>query len=187
MGRSKAQSKRRPLEPPSDQRLGRKWASLGMSLGAIAMMAACGPGGPVPAFSPGPSTSPEPIPLLLPLPGVASAPPGTLREPQVVIRSRELTRELDGWWRLEGRLANAGELPAQEVGLTARFYDQWGVLVDTRDALLTPDLLEPGQEGRFTVTWPPDRKVDSVTLQPRWVYIPDTSQARGMLLGPQAW
>ena len=158
---------------------GRRAGSLGMSLGAIALMAACGPGSPVPgtspgpSASPGPSTSPESIPLLLPLPGVASAPPGTLREPEVVIRSRELTRELDGWWRLEGRLANVGELPAHELGLTLRLYDAWGVLVDTREAVLTPDLLESGQEGRFSVTWPPEHKVESVTLQPRWVYLPD--------------
>lgn len=158
---------------------GRWVGSLGMSLGAIALMAACGPGGPVPAASPGPSTAPGPSvsalppPLLLPLPGVASAPPGTFQEPEIVIRSRELSRELDGWWRLEGRLANVGEQLAREVGLSVRLYDAWGVLVDTREAVLTPDLLEPGQEGRFALTWPPDREAATVTLQPHWSFIPD--------------
>jgi hypothetical protein len=87
-----------------------------------------------------------------------------------VIRSRELTRELDGWWRLEGRLYNAGELPAREVGLTARLYDAWGVLLDTREGLLTPNRLEPSQEGRYVVTWPPERDVATITLQPHWIY-----------------
>lgn len=170
------------------RRIGRYFGSLGMCLGAIALMAACGPGGPLPAASPGPSTSPGPTPsvlptpLLLPLPGSASAPPGTLQEPEVVIRSRTLTRELDGWWRLEGRLANAGERPAQEVGLTARFYDAWGVLVDTREALLTPNQLEPAQEGSFALTWPPEREVASVTLQPHWVYRPDATPAPASLI-----
>lgn len=157
-----------------------RWAgSLGMSLGAIAMMAACGPGGPLPAASPLPTATVLPTatpvrePLLLPLPGVASAPPGTLQEPEVQLRSRELTRELDGWWRLEGRLANAGERPASAVGLTVRFYDPWGVLVDTREALMSPDLLEAGQEGCFSLTWPPDREVATLTLQPHWVFVPD--------------
>lgn len=89
------------------------------------------------------------------------------------MRSRELSRELDGWWRLEGRLVNAGELPAREVGLTARFYDAWGVLLETREALLTPDRLEPGQEGRYLLTWPPERDARSVTLQPHWVFLTD--------------
>lgn len=152
-----------------------------MSLGAIAVMAACGPGGPLPMASPGPSatTGPQPSvavtpwPLVLPLPGVASAPPGTLGEPEVVIRSRDLSRELDGWWRLEGRLANVGDLLATQVGLTVGFYDAWGVLVESREAVLTPDMLEPGQEGRFALTWPPERDVATLTLQPHWSFVPE--------------
>ena len=157
----------------------RRWmGALGMSVGAIAMMAACGPGGPVPAASPGPSTptaSPSAAgePVFIPLPGMASAPPGTEGPPHVVIRSRELKRELDGWWRLEGRLYNAGELPAREVGLTVRLYDPWGVLLDTQEGIVTPNLLESGQEGRYVVTWPPEREAATVTLEPRWVYLPD--------------
>lgn len=157
--------------------LGRAGASLGMCLGAIALMAACGPGAPLPSPSSAPSATATPSaevsPVFVPLPGVASAPPGTLGAPEVVMRSRELTRELDGWWRLEGRLVNAGELPAREVGVTARFYDAWGVLLETREGLLTPDRLEPTQEGQYVVTWPPGRDVATITLQPHWIYLMD--------------
>jgi hypothetical protein len=144
-----------------------------MSLGAIAVMAACGPGSPVPSASPSPVIGTPSPPVVLPLPGVASAPPGTLGEPEIVIRSRALTRELDGWWRLEGRVSNAGERPARQVGVTARLYDSWGVLIDTREGVLTPDRLEPNQEGSYLVTWPPEGEVRSVTLEPHWVFIPD--------------
>ncbi len=157
----------------------RRWiAALGMSAGAIAVMAACGPGTPLPGISPGPSVptaSPSGTrePVFVPLPGVASAPPGTLGAPEIVIRSRDLTRDLDGWWRLEGRLYNAGELTAREVGLTARLYDRWGVLLDTQTGIVTPNRLEAGQEGRFVVTWPPQGEATTLTLEPSWVFIPD--------------
>lgn len=144
---------------------------LGFCAGTLALMAACGPGAPLPAVSPSPSAPAAPV--VLPLPGIASAPPETAKAPEVILRSRELSQELDGWWRLEGRLVNAGELPAREVGLTARLYDAWGILLETREALLTPDRLEPGQEGRYLVTWPPERDARSVTLQPHWLYLPD--------------
>lgn len=144
-----------------------------MMILAIAVMAACGPGTPLPAISPEPSPTASAAPVVLPLPGVASAPPGTFEEPEVVIRSRALSRELDGWWRLEGRVLNVGPVPAREVGLTARFYDAHGVLFDTREALLTPDYLSPAQEGHYLVTWPESVEATSVTLEPRWVYLPD--------------
>ena len=161
----------------------RRWVgSLGMSAGAIALMAACNPGGPLPMASPSPGTpgpsptvTPSPAwqPVVVPLPGVASAPPSTVGAPEVVIRSRTLTQDLDGWWRLEGTLTNTGELPAREVSLTARLYDRWGVLLDTRVGIVTPNRLEPAQEGRYLVTWPPEREPASVTLEPAWVFIPD--------------
>lgn len=145
---------------------------------ALAVMAACGPGAPLPSVSPPATPIGSGAPVVLPLPGLASAPPGTQEQPEVVIRSRALSQELDGWWHLEGRVLNVGQVPARSVGLTARLYDSHGVLLDTREALLTPDYLSPAQEGHYRVTWPASVwpasvAAASVTLEPRWVFLPD--------------
>ncbi|MNY12832.1 hypothetical protein D3C86_1459350 [compost metagenome] len=87
---------------------------------------------------------------------------------EVVVVAREAQLDATGWLRLDGRLANRGTREATAVGLRVRFYDEMGLLLDTREAVVTPTILAPSQEATFALVYPTQARIPLVTLQPRW-------------------
>lgn len=134
------------------------------------LLATCGGGQPP---SPAASSTPTPLPGATP-----SAPPPVVPiegdtgpegwRAEVVIVSRQAEVDSTGWLRLDGRLANRGTLSATDLGLRVRFYDGFGLLLDTREAVVTPSTLSPSQEAAFALVWPPQGQAHLITLQPRW-------------------
>lgn len=135
------------------------------------LLAACGGGqtgspGASPTPGPSPTASPSPSPpVVVPIEGETSADGW---QAEIVLVSRQVEVDGTGWLRLDGRLANRGTRSATAIGLRARLYDGSGILLDTREAIVTPSALAPSQEATFALVWPPQGKVDVITLQPRW-------------------
>ncbi|HEY9899066.1 MAG TPA: hypothetical protein V6D00_07780 [Pantanalinema sp.] len=136
-------------------------------LGTVLLLAACGGAKPS-TPGPAPSATPSPqAPVVVPIEG-ETGPDGY--SAQVVVVSRQAEVDAGGWLRLDGRLANRGTEGATAVGLRVRFYDSLGLLLDTREAIVTPSDLAPAQEATFALVYPPAQAPSHlVTLQPRWI------------------
>lgn len=154
------------------------WSLLLVVMG-IALMAACGPdNGAPPVVGSSPTSAPVVMPSELPvappppqvdfLPGLMAVPVGAAPLARIDILSRLLQQDLASWWRLDGRLTNSGNATAQDVRVTVRFYDVAGVLLNTKEAIVAPEVLTPGTEGHYGLLWPPDPRIAHVTLQPSW-------------------
>ncbi|MBO9539960.1 hypothetical protein J7643_05125 [bacterium] len=140
-------------------------------IGTWLLLAACGGGAapgpsPSPGLSPRPSVTPAPSPpAVVPIEGETSLDGW---QAEVVVVAREVQVDATGWLRLDGRLANRGTREATAVGLRVRFYDELGLLLDTREAVVTPTLLAPAQEATFALVYPTQARIPLLTLQPRW-------------------
>lgn len=138
----------------------------------LGLMASCAEGPAVSEPSPAPSMSPSARPVaapqVLPLPGLAYDAALAPEEPRIELLSRSLDSDIAGWWRLDGRLANAGAAPARHVTVIVRFYDAMGLLLDTRQAVVAPEALLAGSTGHYGLIWPPDPRLALITLQPAW-------------------
>lgn len=144
----------------------------------IGLMASCGEGSGVlaPMASPSPAT-PSPSasllpPVVLPLPGLGDDPELGPDAPLIELLSRALEADIAGWWRLDGRLINAGGAAARGVTVIVRLYDSQGLLIDTRPAVVAPQTLLPGNTGHYGLIWPPDPRLALVTIQPMWGALP---------------
>lgn len=144
----------------------------------IGLMASCGESSGVmgPMASPTVATPSPPAsllpPVVLPLPGLGDDPARGPDGPVVEFLSRALEADIAGWWRLDGRLINAGGATAREVAVIVRLYDAQGLLIDTRPAVVAPQTLLPGNTGHYGLIWPPDPRLALVTIQPMWGTLP---------------
>lgn len=143
----------------------------------IGLMASCAEGPGVLAPTPSPSASPSPLasvlpPQVLPLPGLEIDPELAPDVPHIELLSRSLEADIAGWWRLDGRLVNAGGAAARDVNVIVRLYDAQGLLLDTLQAVVAPQALLPGSTGHYGMIWPPDPRLALVTVQPTWKALP---------------
>lgn len=143
----------------------------------IGLMASCAGGptspGPAPAALATPSALPSSLPpQVLPLPGLAVDPEAAPDMPLIELLSRSLEVDMAGWWRLDGQLINVGGAAAREVSVVVRLYDETGLLLDTRLAVVGPQALLPGNRGHYGLIWPPDPRIALITVQPAWRRLP---------------
>jgi hypothetical protein len=89
--------------------------------------------------------------------------------PYLSLLGQSVSSDSLGWWRLDGQLTNSGQAPARHVIVLVRFFDASQSLVTTRPAIVQPTYAEPGQVLPFSLTWPPDPRIVTLTLWPDWV------------------